>query len=287
MAKSVAVSASTAAERKKPLSYSKYLELDTLLRIQRPQSRPAQHDETLFIIAHQTYELWFKLMLHELRSAVQLMRSGDCQEAARLVRRVVAVQKILIQQLEVLETIRSVDFLRFRDVLSPASGFQSLQFRELEFISGMKDERFLKLHADDRRAYAALKNQWRSPSLWDGFRSALRNEGLDPGKHRPKSGVSEKEIGAIVKVYKDGKHPALLELAEALLEYDKYFWLWRNHHMGMVERIIGRRVGTGVETVVETVGPYSFDSSGVSYLRTTLRKRFFPALWAARGRLED
>ncbi len=274
--------------RKRPLSYDGYLKLEHLLDLQRPRSRPQQHDETLFIVAHQTYELWFKLMLHEIESSISLMRGGDLAEASRLIRRTISVEKILIQQLEVLETIRPMDFLKFRDVLRPASGFQSVQFRELEFISGMKDERFLKLHDQDPSAKAALRSRWESPSMWDGFRAAMRTEGLDPGRHREGTkGVPEKELNAVASIYTSGRYPNLLELAESLLEYDKYFWLWRNHHMGMVERIIGRRVGTGAEIVKDTVGPYSFDSSGVSYLRTTLRRRFFPILWAARNKITE
>src|SRR2546422_767051 len=198
----MAVSVKSAQRR--PLSYKGYLKLDELLSLQKPLSKPAQHDELLFVIAHQVYELWFKLMVDELETAITLMSSGDLYEAARLIRRVVTIQKVLIQQLEVLETIRPTDFLKFRSVLSPESGYS-----------------------------------------------------------------------------------AVVDLAEALLEYDKYFWLWRNHHMGMVERIIGRKHGTGAEVVKETMNSYSFQSSGVSYLKTTLKRRFFPALWAARTKISE
>jgi len=228
-------------------------------------------------------------MLNELEKSISLMTSGNYLEAGRLLRRVVAVEKILIQQLEVLETIRPTDFLKFRNILRPASGFQSVQFRELEFISGFRDERFLELHKDERDAHAQLLERFGAPSLWDGFRSAMKRSGLDVGRARAGSSgsSSEKELAAVTRVYTEGKFPELLELAESMLEYDKYFWLWRNHHMGMVERIIGRKPGTGVETVKETVGPYSFSSSGVSYLKTTLRRRYFPVLWAARNRLAE
>jgi tryptophan 2,3-dioxygenase len=271
----------------KSMSYDGYLNLQKLLTLQKPLSKPRQHDETLFIIAHQTYELWFKLILNELERCIELMVAGNYREASRLLGRVVAVEKILTQQLEVLETIRSTDFFRFRDVLRPASGFQSAQFREIEFISGQRDERYLDLHKNDRATYARLKRRFNSPSLWDGFRSALERSGFKLGSPGSTTHPTEKEMAAVVKVYTERRYPDLLELAEALLEYDKQFWLWRNHHMGMVERVIGRKPGTGVEVVKDTVGPYSFDSSGVSYLKTTLRRRFYPALWAARGRLPE
>src|SRR5271170_3565686 len=159
--------------KRRPLSYGEYLVLDELLDLQRLASKPRQHDEVLFLIAHQAYELWFKLILNELETAISHMLAGEVPEATRLIRRVVPVQRVLIDQLEVLETIRPSDFLKFRSILDPASGFQSLQFRELEFISGQKDERFLQLHKDSERDYGQLLNRWEAPTLWDGFRAVL------------------------------------------------------------------------------------------------------------------
>ena len=231
--------------------------------------------------------------MDELETAITLMSSGDLYEAARLIRRVVTIQKVLIQQLEVLETIRPTDFLKFRSVLSPASGFQSLQFRELEFVSGQKEEKFLDLHKHDRPDYQKLFRRWESPALWDGFRQVLKSNGFSveaPAEKEAKEReriAFEKEVDAVVAVYSESGYSAVVDLAEALLEYDKYFWLWRNHHMGMVERIIGRKHGTGAEVVKETMNSYSFQSSGVSYLKTTLRRRFFPALWAARTKISE
>ena len=284
---------SVKSAQKKPLSYKGYLKLDELLSLQKPLSKPAQHDELLFVIAHQVYELWFKLMVDELETAITLMSSGDLYEAARLIRRVVTIQKVLIQQLEVLETIRPTDFLKFRSVLSPASGFQSLQFRELEFVSGQKEEKFLDIHKHDRPDYQKLFRRWESPALWDGFRQVLKSNGFSveaPAEKEAKEReriAFEKEVDAVVAVYSESGYSAVVDLAEALLEYDKYFWLWRNHHMGMVERIIGRKHGTGAEVVKETMNSYSFQSSGVSYLKTTLKRRFFPALWAARTKISE
>ncbi len=265
--------------RRRPLTYGGYLNLDTLLGLQRPLSRPVQHDELLFIASHQTYELWFKTILHELDAAVVSMGAGDAREAARLVRRVVTIEKVLTQQLEVLETIRPTDFLKFRGALRPASGFQSWQFREIEFMSGQKDERFLELHQEDVSISTELKKRLRSPSIWDAFVGLLKTRGLKTD--------GDDGLRAVVEVYTSPPHADLAELAETLLEYDKNFWLWRNHHMGMVERIIGRTIGTGAEVVKDTLHRYSFDSSGVAYLKTTLRRRFFPVLWAARTRLAE
>ncbi len=274
------------AKRRK-LSYGGYLGLDQLLDIQRLVSKPRQHDEVLFIIAHQAYELWFKLMLNELETAISHMLADNLAEATRLIRRVVPVQRVLIGQLEVLETIRPADFLTFRSILQPASGFQSLQFRELEFISGQKDERFLKLHKDNERDYEQLLKRWEAPTLWDGFRTVLEERGFDVG--RKAEGNDEKtlelEVEASLKVFTEGKYLHVAELAEVMLEYDKHFQLWRSHHIMMVERVIGGRAGTGQKIVRNTLGEASFGQSGVEYLQTTMGKRFFPALWAARTRI--
>jgi len=277
---------------KKPLSYKEYLSIDQLLSLQKLVSKPRQQDEVLFIIAHQTYELWFKLMLNELESAISQMLSRDVPEATRLIRRVIEVQKVLIQQITVLETIRPKDFLKFRTILRPASGFQSLQFRELEFISGQRDEVFLKMHKNDESDYEQLLKRHESPSLWDGFRDVLEQYGFDvssdklPSKEREKK-VHDKELKTLVKLFSGKKFREVEELAEVLMEYDKNFWLWRTHHIAMVERVIGRKQGTGSEIVRDVVGPYAFNTSGVAYLQTSLTKRFFPVLWEARTEISE
>jgi tryptophan 2,3-dioxygenase len=273
--------------KRRPLSYGEYLGLDELLDLQRLVSKPRQHDEVLFLIAHQAYELWFKLMLNELETAISHMLADNLAEATRLIRRVVPVQRVLIDQLEVLETIRPTDFLKFRSILDPASGFQSLQFRELEFISGQKDERFLKLHAGNEKDYEQLLKRWEAPSLWDGFRTVLEERGFDVGRKAKgkEAEVFELEVQASLKIFTESKYLHVADLAEAMLEYDKYFQLWRSHHIMMVERVIGGRPGTGEREVKKTMGPTSFRPSGVNYLQTTMGKRFFPALWAARTRI--
>jgi tryptophan 2,3-dioxygenase len=273
--------------KRRPLSYGEYLGLDGLLDLQRLVSKPRQHDEVLFIIAHQAYELWFKLMLNELETAISHMLGDNLAEATRLINRVVPAQRVLIGQLEVLETIRPTDFLKFRSILHPASGFQSLQFRELEFISGQKDKRFLDLHAGNEKDYEQLLKRWEAPSLWDGFRTVLEERGFDVGRRAKgnEDEVFESEVQASLMIFTESKYLHVADLAEAMLEYDKYFQLWRSHHIMMVERVIGGRPGTGEKSVKKTMGPTSFRPSGVSYLQTTMGKRFFPALWAARTRI--
>jgi tryptophan 2,3-dioxygenase len=278
------------SKKRRPLTYGEYLGLEELLELQRLVSKPRQHDEVLFLIAHQAYELWFKLMLNELETAISHMLSDNLVEATRLIRRVVTVQRVLIQQLEVLETIKPTDFLKFRSILHPASGFQSLQFRELEFISGQKDERYLNLHMGNEMDYEQLLKRWEAPTLWDGFRTVLEERGLDVGKKEKGANeqkIFELEVEASLKIFTESKYSRVAELAEVMLEYDKYFWLWRNHHIAMVERVIGGRAGTGEAIVKNTIGPTSFRPSGVDYLQSTLGRRFFPALWAARTRIGE
>ena len=262
-------------------SYSEYLKLDQILRLQSPVSSPPQHDELLFVVAHQTYELWFKLMLSEIDGSVAAMNQGEPREASRLLRRVVAILHVLTQQLEVLETIRPRDFAKFRDSLRPASGFQSAQFREIEFASGQKDPRFLELHRDDPVASRTLSNRLKSPSLWDAYCGVMSVRGLLPGSETGRWSTRA-QLAGVKKAFSSESTADVADLADALLEYDEAFWLWRNHHVGMVERIIGRSVGTGSGYVGETLGKKSFQRSGVAYLKTTLRRRFFPVLWAAR-----
>ena len=267
---------------KGPLSYGGYLNLDDLLTLQSPVSTPPQHDELLFVIAHQTYELWFKLVLSELEGSIHAMGSDDLRESARLISRVVEVLKVLTQQLQVLETIRPNDFAKFRDSLRPASGFQSVQFREIEFISGQKDLRFRDLHSGKRAALETLSRRYSEPSLWDAFVGVLvKRRLLGPAG----AGSVAREVKAVSKAYSDKSTADVAVLADALLTYDETFWLWRNHHVGMVEKIIGRNVGTGSVYVEQTLGPHSFRRTGVAYLKTTLKRRFFPVLWAARTKI--
>jgi tryptophan 2,3-dioxygenase len=254
------------------LSYGSYLRIDTLLDQQRLQSDPPAHDELLFITIHQVYELWFKLLLHELTSVRDLLLQGggspDAMWTARhLMRRVVQVEQVLIAQLPVLETMTPQDFLDFRSLLAPASGFQSVQFRELEFLSGLKDPAFLdRLRAASDAERDRLRRRLEEPTLWDGFLAALAARGLAAG--------SDEEVQAsLVTVARDrAAYGDLWDVAEGLLSHDELSAQWRALHATVVERQIGYKPGTG-------------GSTGASYLRGRRDLRFFPLLWELRTAL--
>jgi tryptophan 2,3-dioxygenase len=249
------------------LSYGSYLRLRELLDLQLPQSKPAAHDETLFIVVHQAFELWFREMIFELESIRDLMVSQETQRARHLLMRVHTIERLLIEQIEVLETMSPQDFLEFRSNLNPASGFQSVQFREIEFLSGLKEKGFLNMPLDEGDR-ARLQKRFTEPTLWDGFRALLEKNGLPMPADDPDARKT-----SLLKIARDREAFAeLWYLSEDLLEMDELFSLWRQRHILMVERQIGTKSGTG-------------GSSGASYLRTTLEKRFFPELWELRSYL--
>ena len=259
-----------------PLSYNKYLRVPELINLQTCLSSPAQHDELLFITVHQAYELWFKQILHEIDAAINLMSQDRTGEAAQALRRVIEIEKLLVMQIHILETMSPLRFLGFRDELNPASGFQSMQFREIEFSSGLKDERILREFADDNFAQKRLATRLETPSLADAFFALLRRAGFDaPADDNTDESdesvdTSNRRTRAIVELLTHTeKFYQEYQLAENLLEYDEYFSLWRSHHIKMVERMVGAKRGTG-------------GSEGVGYLKTTLDKKFFPELWEAR-----
>ena len=262
------------------LSYNKYLKVPDLIGLQECLSDPTHHDELLFITIHQAYELWFKQILHELDAVMVKMNEDRLASAAHTMRRVVEIEKLLITQIHILETMTPISFLGFRDQLNPASGFQSMQFREIEFASGHKQGNILNEFREDAFAYARLRKRFEAPALGDAFYAALRNRGLDA----PASDNLEDEQGrkisygkrtqAVVEILTHfEKRYEEFQLAEALLEHDEYFSLWRSHHIKMVERMVGTKRGTG-------------GSEGVGYLRTTLDKKLFPELWEARTYLD-
>jgi tryptophan 2,3-dioxygenase len=249
------------------LSYGSYLKVPELLSLQSPLSKPEAHDELLFIIVHQAFELWFREMLFELEAVRDLMFGGDPTRARHLLARVHAVERLLIEQLEVIETMSPQDFLEFRSNLAPASGFQSIQFREIEFLGGLKDRGFLGMaaDADDR---ARLARRLEEPTLWEAFCALLEANGLPMP-----ADDEEARRTSLLKVARDRDAFAeLWYLSEDLLVHDELFSLWRQRHILMVERQIGTKRGTG-------------GSSGAPYLRTTLDKRFFPELWELRSYL--
>ncbi|CAN5825491.1 tryptophan 2,3-dioxygenase family protein [soil metagenome] len=261
------------------LTYGGYLKVRELLQLQSLRSDPPQHDETLFIIIHQTYELWFKQQLHELDNVIVRMDRDQPLSAQRLLQRCIEIQRVLVTQVGVLETMTPVDFLAFRDHLTPASGFQSSQFREIEFVAGLKEHRFLDYYEPGSPDRDALERRLETPSLQDAFYSLLGRRGFDlpadPGSAEDalESPEHRRRIAELVRLYLDAdNHYDLFMLAEALIEFDESFRLWRLRHVAMVERMIGDKPGTG-------------GSTGVHYLRKSAERKFFPDLWELRSDL--
>jgi tryptophan 2,3-dioxygenase len=249
------------------LTYGGYLRLDELLAQQVPQADPPAHDELLFITVHQVYELWFQQMLYELEAVRDAMTAGETWRARHLLRRVHVIERLLIAQVGVLETMTPQDFLEFRAALAPASGFQSVQFRELEFLSGAKDPAFLarfrSLTPDERDR---LDSRLAEPSLWDAYVDLLASRDLAVGD-------AKEILASLVTVARDRpRYDDLWELAEDLLAYDELAALWRARHVQMVERQIGTKSGTG-------------GSTGAPYLHRRVPLRYYPLLWELRDSL--
>jgi len=246
------------------LTYGAYLRLPILLDQQGLESDPPARDELLFISIHQVYELWFKLLLHELGEIREAMLSGEVWLARHLFRRVHAVERILVDQIQVLETMTPQDFLEFREKLAPASGFQSVQFREMEFLSGHKDPGFVKrfrglTEAEKER----LDRRLAEPTLWDAFVILLGKRGLAAGDD------DEIRRSLVTVAHDRDRHDDLWQLAEDLLTHDEMAALWRQRHVQMVERQIGTKSGTG-------------GSTGAPYLRGRLDLQYYPLLWELR-----
>jgi len=261
------------------MTYSGYLCLDRLLSAQRPLSSPEHHDEMLFIIQHQTTELWFKLVIHELRAAIRLIREDRLEPCFKILARVKHIQSQLVGQWSVLATLTPPEYLQFRHVLGPASGFQSVQYRLVEFLLGNKQRELLAVHRDDAEGTRLLTEALAAPSIYDEFLRHLHRRGLPVPRE-----VVERDVGepyeahpgvlAVFRaVYEDHeRHWDAYEMAEKLVDVDEQFSLWRFRHMKVVERVIGWRRGTG-------------GTSGVPFLRQLIENRFFPELWDVRTEL--
>ena len=248
------------------MSYADYLKLDSLLSAQQPLSD--LHDEMLFVIIHQTKELWMKQMLHELQLAISLIGADRFAEAYKAMARISRIQSVMTLSWDVLSTLTPVDYLKFRNVLGTSSGFQSAQFREIEFRLGLKEPNFVNHYAEDSDERARLERALAEPSLREAAHDALERAGFDLGDRSV-----EAVAAAWLQVYRDADSWFdLYELAEKLVDIDDALAGWRHKHVLTVERIIGNKTGTG-------------GSAGAPYLRGTLEKRVFPELWSLRTEL--
>jgi tryptophan 2,3-dioxygenase len=254
------------------ITYGSYLKVDELLKLQEPRSD--EHDEILFIVIHQVYELWFREVLHELDRTIDLLRQDMGDRAQHTLKRILTILKVLVAQVDILETMTPLEFLTFRNRLAAASGFQSDQFRQIEFMLGSRSRASIERFAEGTRARGALETRWTAPTLWDAFLHYLRREGYDvpsvqlnrdvTAPIEPSTEVQE----ILIDVYQND--PRNSELCERLVDLDEGIQEWRYRHIKMVERTIGRKPGTG-------------GSSGAEYLKSTLSRPAFPDLWEIRA----
>ena len=245
------------------VTYSNYLKLDELLSLQQPRSEGPEHDEMLFIVIHQVYELWFKELLHEFDRVRRLLEDDESHRAQHALKRILTILKVMVGQIDVLETMTPLEFLSFRSRLEAASGFQSDQFRQIEFVLGHKSVDAPRRFPEGSRARIALERRFDEPTLWDAFVHYLSREGYQVP---PASDLQ----ATLVEVYR--RDPKNAELCERFVDLDEGIQEWRYRHVKMVERTIGARTGTG-------------GSSGAAYLRGTIGDPLFPDLWAIRSRL--
>ncbi len=262
----------------KALTYSSYLRLDELLNLQTPRSvgpHGPEHDELLFIVIHQVYELWFKEILHEIDHLQDLLHRGDAARAAHTMRRILAILKTVVAQIDVMETMTPLEFNAFRGFLESASGFQSAQFREIEFACGYKREAVFKHYPEGSAARERLAWRYAQPTLWNAFLRYLSLKGyavpadqLDRDVTQPLAPSPEVQA-LLIEVYRGDA--AAGNVCEGLIDIDEGFQEWRYRHVKMVERTIGAKTGSG-------------GSAGATYLATTIRP-FFPDLWAVRSQL--
>ena len=258
------------------VTYGSYLAVDELLALQRPRSEGPEHDEMLFIVIHQVYALWFKQVLHEIDHVIELLDARELHRSQHTLKRILTILKVLVAQLDILETMTPLEFQSFRSRLEAASGFQSDQFRQLEFVLGNKAKGAIDRFGAGTRARAALERRFGAPTLWDAFLRYLAREGypvpqasLDRDITAPIAPSPELQ-DTLISVYRtDPKHA---EMCERLVDLDEGLQEWRYRHVKMVQRTIGAQVGTG-------------GSSGAEYLARTLMTPIFPDLWEIRSRL--
>lgn len=263
------------------MSYGDYLRLDVLLSAQQPQSDPPQHDELLFIVQHQTSELWLKLMVHELRSARALLRTDDLSPALKRLARIKHIQHTLTDQWSVLATMTPSEYAEIRPFLATSSGFQSAQYREVEFLLGNKSADMVKVHAHDPGARDVLEQLLHEPSLYDEFLAHLSRQGYAVPARLLSRDVSlphttdPELVDVFASVYAaPAEHWGVYETCEELVDVEDAFQQWRFRHLQVVQRTIGHKVGTG-------------GSSGVDFLRRALDLTFFPELYEVRTRIGE
>jgi tryptophan 2,3-dioxygenase len=259
-----------------PLTYSSYLKIDDLLALQHPLSDGPEHDETLFIVIHQVYELWFKEILHELDHLRRLLEGNQSTPALGTFKRILTILKVLVSQIDVLETMTPLEFLSFRDRLESGSGFQSFQFRELEFALGHKQPQALERYAAGSAHRTRLEQRFQAPTLWDSFLRYLAANGFSIPAEQLGRDVTQPVAAsagvqqAIIAVYRG--NPIMAQVCERMVDLDEGLQEWRYRHVKMVQRTIGTKRGTG-------------GSAGAEYLVTTLNRALFPDLWAVRTEL--
>ena len=258
------------------MTYSGYLDLKKVLDAQNPLSDPAHHDEMLFIIVHQTMELWLKQIIHELTAGIRYIQRGELEPCFKILARIKHVQLVMINQWSVLATLTPSEYIQFRSVLGSSSGFQSVQYRLVEFLLGNKDKRMVEMHRHDPEASRRLAEALESPSIYDVFLRHLSERGLPVPQEVLDRDITEPhtEHPGVVELFKTiytnpEKHWDSYEMAEKLVDVEEQFGMWRYRHMRVVERIIGFKKGTG-------------GSSGVAFLRQMIDHRFFPELVAVR-----
>ena len=267
---------SSSAASSKPVSYARYLKTEQLLELQQPLSAGPEHDEMLFIVIHQVYELWFKQILHELRSLQASLEAADALSALATFKRILTILKTLVGQVDVLETMTPVAFNSFRSRLESASGFQSAQFREMEFILGYKNLRMVRHHPEETAGGRRLRALVHQPTLYDSFLRFLEASGYEVPRSLLERDVSQPiesspDLQALLLViYR--QDPLRTMVCERLVDLDEGLQEWRYRHVKMVERTIGGKVGTG-------------GSEGAEYLRRTLFQPLYPDLWAIRTEL--
>lgn len=255
------------------LTYGKYLKIDELLRLQELKSTPEEHDEMLFIIIHQTYELWFKQILHEFGKLTSNFNDGDVFGSAKTLRRILTILKTLVSQVDILETMTPLEFSSFRGFLKNSSGFQSIQFRELEIMCGLRTKQMSVAYKDEPKYHERLKSRMEEETIWEAFSLFLHKHGFQIDVNRVNTegllfSLNEANQKVLLEIMKS--KPELALVCEMLVDFDEGLQEWRYRHVKMVERTIGMKKGTG-------------GSEGVNYLLRTINQPIFPDLWAIRS----